>query len=290
MESARTIRPADGHFPATLAQIAGAPASLRLRGDLGRPVRRVAVVGARATDRYGRDTAHRLSRGLARAGISIVSGGALGIDAAAHEGALEAGGHTVAVLGCGVDVTYPASHRDLFGRILAAGGALLSEYPDGFQATRWSFPERNRIVAWMSDAVVVVRAGQGSGALITAAHARARGVPVLAVPGDVDEPLSAGPNALLKDGARVATGADDVLDLLGLAAGAQPELPLGAPGGLDEPGRALLAALGPAPRHADLVARSAGLTPAAALAGLLRLELAGLCEQRPGLTFLRRAA
>lgn len=287
MESARTIRPGDGHFPSTLALLAGAPAALRLRGDLGQPARRVAIVGARATDRYGRDTARRLARGLCRAGVSVVSGGALGVDAAAHEGALEAGGHTVAVLGCGLDVTYPASHRDLFARIVEAGGALLSEYEDGAPAARWTFPERNRIVSGISDAVVVVRAGARSGALVTAAHARAQGVPVLAVPGDVDEPLSAGPNGLLKAGARVATDAADVLDLLGLAPGAQAELPLAC---LDPDARALLAALSSAPRHADVVAQAAGLAPGAALAGLLRLELDGLCEQRPGMNFVRRAA
>jgi len=290
MKSARTIRPGDGHFPSTLARIAGAPTSLRLLGDLGRPAVRVAIVGSRDTDRYGRDTARRLARGLARAGVSVVSGGALGIDAAAHEGALEAGGHTVAVLGCGLDVTYPAGHRDLFARIVEAGGALLSEYEDGAHATGWTFPQRNRIVSGLSAAVLVVRAGAKSGALITAEHARAQGVPVLAVPGDVDEPLSAGPNRLLKEGARVVTEPADVLDLLGLAPGAQPELPLTGPGALDEVGRALLAALSLAPRHADAVALAAGLAPGPALAGLLRLELDGLCEQRPGLNFVRRAA
>ncbi|HET9553861.1 MAG TPA: DNA-processing protein DprA [Anaeromyxobacteraceae bacterium] len=193
----------------------------------------------------------------------------------------------MAVLGCGVDVAYPASHRELFERILEAGGALLSEYEDGARAASWTFPDRNRIVAGMSDAVVVVRAGPRSGALITAAHAQAYGVPVLAVPGDVDQELAEGPNALLRSGARVCTSADDVLALLGLAPGAQPELPLP---GLDPKARALLDALSAAPRHVDEVARAAGVAAGAALAGLLRLELDGLCEQRPGLAFLRRGA
>jgi DNA processing protein len=247
----------------------------------------VALVGARRTDRYGSDTARALARDLASAGVSVVSGGALGVDAAAHEGALEAGGHTVAVLGCGVDVAHPAGHRELFDRILAGGGALLSELPDGARAARWTFPARNRIVSGLCDAVVVVRAGPRSGALITAAHARAQGVPVLAVPGDVDEELSAGPVALLREGARVAACAADVLAPLGLTPAGQAELPLA---GLDAAERALLGALGAAPRHADEVARAAGLGPAPALAGLLALELRGLCEQRPGLAFRRRAA
>ncbi|MBK9519540.1 MAG: DNA-protecting protein DprA [Anaeromyxobacter sp.] len=279
-----TLRPGDGRYPASLARAAPPPAELRLRGSLGAPRRRVAVVGARATDATGRDTARRLGRGLARGGVSVVSGGALGVDAAAHEGALEVGGHTVAVLGCGVDVSYPPSHRDLFARILEGGGALLSELADGAAAAPWTFPRRNRLVSALADAVVVVRAGARSGALITAALARAQGVPLLAVPGDVDNPLAAGPNRLLREGAGAVTGAEDVLAFLGLSPGAQAELPLA---GLPPPERALLGALGATPAHADQLARAAGLAPGAALAALLSLELAGLAEQRPGLRFRR---
>jgi DNA processing protein len=285
MEATRTIRPGDGPYPRALAARADRPAELRLRGSLGAPRGRVAVVGARRSDEYGLDLARELSAGLARAGVSVVSGGALGIDGAAHEAALEAGGHTVAVLGTGVDVAYPAQHRDLFERILAAGGALLSELPDGTRGWKGSFPRRNRIVSGLSDAVVVVRAGERSGALITAAWAASQGVPVLAVPGDARDPLSAGPHGLLRRGARVATSAADVLAAIGLEAPppAQVELPA-LPAGPS----ALLSALGRKPRHADEVARAAGLAPGAALAGLLSLEIEGLCEQRPGHYFLRR--
>jgi DNA processing protein len=287
VDDLRTLIPGDGHFPAALLRARPPPRRLRLRGDLGAPVRRVALVGARATDGYGRDMARGLARGLARAGVSIVSGGALGVDAEAHEGALEAGGHTVAVLGCGVDVAYPASHRDLFARILAGGGALLSELDDGTPGARWTFPERNRLVAALCDAVVVVRAGARSGALITAGQARACGVPLLAVPGDADQELSQGPLALLRAGARLAAEAADVLEVLGIRPGTQPELPLPA---LPPEQASLLSALGDAARHADELAGAAGLGPGAALAGLLGLELAGLAEQRPGLRFRRRAA
>ena len=284
MDTPVTLRPGDGRYPAALLRAAPPPAALRLRGSLGQPRRRVALVGARGTDDYGRDQARRLARALARAGASVISGGALGVDAAAHEGALEAGGHTVAVLGCGVDVAYPASHRALFARILEGGGALLSELPDGTEAAPWTFPKRNRIVAALADAVVVVRAAVRSGALITAAQARAQGVPVLAVPGDVDQRLSAGPNGLLREGARVVTGPEDLLAALGLSPGVQGELPLPD---LAPPKRALLTALAATPLHADELARAAGLPPGAALAGLLSLELAGLAEQRPGLRFRR---
>ncbi|HSN89930.1 MAG TPA: DNA-processing protein DprA [Anaeromyxobacteraceae bacterium] len=288
MEAARTIRPGDGLYPDALARIADAPAALRLRGDLSAPPARVAVVGTRAPDDYGREMARRIASGLARARVSVVSGGALGVDALAHLAALDAGGHTVAVLGSGVDVPTPAGHRHLFARILGAGGALLSELPDGTPAARWTFPRRNRIVSGMSDAVVVVRGSGGSGALLTAEHARVQGVPVFAVPGEVGDPLAEAPLALLRAGARAAASAADVLAALGIAP--QGELPLAeAEAQVGEGERALLAALGPRPRHADEVARAVRLPPGPALAGLLALELRGLCEQRPGHLFLRRA-
>jgi DNA processing protein len=287
MEAPRTIRPGDGPYPEALARVADRPSELRLVGSLGAPRARVAVVGARRTDEYGADLARDLAAGLARAGVSVVSGGARGVDAAAHEGALSAGGHTVAVLGTGVDVVYPAEHRDLFERIVAAGGALLSEQRDGTPGWRSNFPARNRIVSGMSDAVVVVRADERSGALVTAAWARSQGVPVLAVPGDVRDPLSAGPLRLLREGARVAASAGDVLDAIGVAPGddapRQAELPA-----LGAAESALLSALARRPRHAGEVARAAGLAAGPALAGLLALEIQGLCEQRPGHYFLRR--
>ena len=284
MEAARTLRPGDGHYPEALAQIAERPDVLRLRGSLG-DRRCVALVGSRHPDEYGEDLARELAAGVARAGLSIVSGGALGIDAIAHEAALEAGGHTIAVLGTGVDVVYPARHRALFERIVEAGGALVSELPDGTPGLPHHFPRRNRIVSGLSEAVVVVRAGERSGALITAAWARTQGVPVLAVPGDVRDPLSAGTTALLRGGAAVAASARDVLAALGLDGPRERQLALPALGGEES---ALLSALARRPRHADEVARAAKLAPGAALAGLLALEVLGLCEQRPGHYFLRR--
>jgi DNA processing protein len=263
--------------------VADAPV-LRVRGELGGDVRRVAVVGSRAVDDYGEELTRSIAMGLARAGVSVVSGGALGVDAAAHRGALEAGGHTVAVLGTGVDVVYPAAHRGLFAEILARGGALASELPDGTPGWQRNFPARNRLVSGMCEAVVVVRAGAKSGALITAAWARSQGRPVLAVPGDVRDPLSAGPHALVRGGAALVSSAAEVLAELGLR---QPpaQRPLPA---LSCEGSALLGALGKKPKHADEVARAAGLAPGATLAGLLALELTGLCEQRPGHYFVRR--
>jgi DNA processing protein len=283
MEAAQTLRPGDGRYPDALARIPERPDALRLRGSLG-SARRVAIVGSRLCDEYGLDLARSIAAGLARAGLSVVSGGALGVDAAAHEAALEAGGHTVAVLGTGVDVSYPARHRALFAEILAGGGGLLSELPDGTPAAKQHFPRRNRIVSGLSEAVVVVRAGAQSGALITAAWAKAQGVPVLAVPGDVRDPLSEGTTALLRGGARVAASAGDVLAVVGVSPPEERQLALPTLGG-DE--AALYGALGRRPRHADEVARAAKVAPGAALAGLLALEVRGLCEQRPGHYFLR---
>ncbi len=284
---ALTIVRGQAGWPPRLSSIPDAPERLRVRGTLGGAgERRVALVGSRQTDAYGRDFAHEIARDLARAGVCVVSGGAEGIDAAAHEGALEAGGRTIAVLGTGLDVVYPAGHRPLFERIVASGGALVSEYEDAVPGGRWTFPRRNRLVSGMSEAVVVVRAGGRSGALITAAWARRQGIPVLAVPGDLRDEGSAGPLALLREGARVAASARDVLELLGMSG--QLELPV-AETGQDLAGdeAAVFGALGRAPRHADEVARAAGLEAGPALAALLALELQGLCEQRAGHYFLR---
>jgi DNA processing protein len=282
-----TIVRGQAGWPPRLSCIPDPPERLRVRGTLGVVgERRVAIVGSRQTDTYGRDLAGEIAGDLAREGVCVVSGGAEGIDAAAHEGALGAGGRTIAVFGTGIDVVYPTAHRSLFERIVASGGALLSEYEDGAPGERWTFPRRNRIVSGMSEAVVVVRAGAGSGALITAAWARRQGVPVLAVPGDLREEGSAGPVALLRGGARVAASARDVLEVLGMSG--QLELPAVAPAGeLGGDEAAALGALGREARHVDEVARAAGLASGTALAALLTLELQGLCEQRAGHYFLR---
>jgi DNA processing protein len=285
--TSRTIRRGEAGYPSRLARVPDAPPELRVRGELATPPARVAIVGARLADAYGLELARELARDLARAGVSVVSGGAQGIDAAAHEGALAAGGHTVAVFGCGLDVTYPAEHEQLFARIIESGGALVSEWEDAREAARWTFPRRNRIVAGMSDAVVVVRAGKKSGALLTAELARANGTPLFAVPGDVTNPLSAGPISLLRAGARMAASAADVLADLGLAPG-QLTLPGEATPELAGAEKTMYAALHRAPRHADELARETGLGAGPALAALLELELSGLCEQRPGHYFLRR--
>jgi len=192
---------------------------------------RVAIVGSRRPSPYGEAVAEQVALELARAGIVIVSGLALGIDAAAHRGALNAGGVTVAVMGTGVDVIYPAGHTVLAEAILAGGGALVSQFPDGTTPRRHNFPARNYTMAALSDVVVVVEAAEGSGALITAEAALHLHKEVMAVPGSVFSPLSVGTHALLRDGAGLVQNARDVLAVLN-PGGEVLDDPLAAPAGL----------------------------------------------------------
>lgn len=191
----------------------------------------MAVVGSRQPTPYGEAVAERLAQDLAEAGAAIVSGLALGIDAAAHRGALKAGGYTAAVLGTGVDVVYPYSNRPLADRILKGGGALLSQFPDGTPPRRQHFPRRNWTMAALTEVVVVVEAAEGSGALITAEAALGLGRTVMAVPGSVFSPLSVGCHQLLRDGAGLVQNARDVLAEVG-GAGEVLDDPLRPPPGL----------------------------------------------------------
>src|SRR6202158_899150 len=177
---------------------------------------RVAIVGSRLPSPYGEAVSKQLGADLTRAGVIVISGLALGIDAAAHRGALIGRGVTVAVMGTGVDIVYPAAHSKLAEEILAAGGALVSQFPDGMSPRRRNFPARNVTLAALSDVVVVVEAVQGSGALITAEAALDLHKEVMAVPGSIFSPLSVGTHALIRDGAGLVQNARDVLAVLGL--------------------------------------------------------------------------
>ncbi len=192
------------------------PSDLRVRGRWPPPEGpRAAIVGSRRPSPYGEAVAEQLAADLARAGVVVISGLALGIDAAAHRGALLGGGITVAVMGTGVDIVYPAAHSRLAEDILAAGGALVSQFPDGTTPRRHNFPARNWTIAALSDVVVVVEAAGGSGALITADAALDLHKEVMAVPGSVFSPLSVGTHGLIRDGAGLAQNARDVLAALG---------------------------------------------------------------------------
>jgi DNA processing protein len=249
-------------LPPLLRAIHDPPPGLFVRGDgvldlLGRPA--VAVVGARACSGYGASVARSVARELATAGLVVVSGLARGIDADAHRGALDANAPTVAVLGCGIDRDYPAAHAELARRI-AASGLIVSEYAPGVEPAPWRFPARNRIVAGLCAATVVVEARERSGALITADFALEEGREVFTVPGEISSALSAGTNALLKLGAAPLTSAADVLSAYGI----EPEAPRERHGLLD-----LL------PATADELVRKTGLDSSEIAQALVELELAG---------------
>jgi DNA processing protein len=259
-------------FPPLLRAIHDPPPGLFVRGDaqvelLSRPA--VAIVGARACSGYGASTARTLARDVARAGLVVVSGLARGIDAEAHRGALEAGGTTIAVLGCGIDRNYPAAHAELARRI-AATGLIVAEYAPGVEPAPWRFPARNRIVAGLTAATVVVEARERSGALITADLALEEGREVFAVPGEITSALSAGTNALLKLGASPLTCAADVLSCFGLDA---PESASGVPPSGDS--ARVLAQLCESAAGADELARATGLPASAVARALVELELEG---------------
>jgi DNA processing protein len=273
-------------YPAGLRRLARPPLVLFALGPLlpDQP-RTITIVGTRAATDYGRRTAHRLAGELADAGWRVASGIARGIDAAAHRGALEADGETVGVPGCGFDHVYPAAHRSLY-RELARRGLLLSEHRPSVPPARGLFPRRNRILAGLARAVVVVQAGERSGALITVARAQEIDVEVLAVPGPVDLPASRGVHELLRDGAGVATSAADVLSMIGEETGAYTGSRRAAlPGsGWDSDGSegVLVSLIGSEPLHVDAIAHGAGLGIPQTLALLGRLSLEGRVRAMPG--------
>jgi DNA processing protein len=275
-------------YPGLLSSIPDPPIGLWVRGRLPqRP--NVAVIGSRAASSAALEIAHGLAAALARHGLAIVSGLARGCDGRAHEGAIDGGGETIAVLGCGLDHTYPAEHGPLADAV-AAHGAVLSEFPPGTPPLPLHFPLRNRIISGLSRAVIVVEAGEKSGSLITAACALEQGREVMVVPGPVLSGRNRGAHALLRDGATLVESADDVLRAL---ADSMPWLEPSvdvteqAPGAGDED--PLLAALDvDEPRDVDDLVSRTGLAPAAVLARLTELEIAGLAGRQPGARFLRR--
>lgn len=203
-------------YPKLLLETPYPPTELHVLGDLPKSLT-VAVVGSRRATEYGRGVTYRLSYDLAKAGLTVVSGLALGIDATAHQGALDAGGQTVAVLAHGLDRVYPVSNQKLADAVVASGGGLISEYEPGIQPQKHHFPARNRIIAGLSKAVIITEADAESGALITANFALDYNRQVMAVPGNITSLRSAGPNNLLKSGAAPVTDAAEVIALLGFS-------------------------------------------------------------------------
>jgi DNA processing protein len=271
-----TVERTSPEFPSLLRELHDPPARLYLRGSvplLSQPA--VAVVGARSCSSYGAQVSRTLGRELGAAGVVVVSGLARGVDAEAHRGALEAGGQTVAVLGCGIDRDYPRRHSELASRI-AAEGAIVSEYPPGTEPAPWRFPARNRIVAGLCLATVVVEARSRSGALITADFALELGREVFAVPGEITAGLSAGTNELLRQGAAPLLATADVLEPLGLQPKARK-----APN-LTRLADHVLRLLADEPQEADRLTRTSGRASGDVGAALVELELSGLVASADG--------
>lgn len=260
-------------YPTELLDLSTPPSELYaigLRSALSGP--RVAIVGTRQSTAYGERSTRSLTRALVRAGVSVISGMARGIDGAAHRTAIEEGGKTVAVLGTGIDVPYPVGHRQLH-RSIADHGLVLSENPPGATAHRGAFPKRNRIIAALAPVTIVIEAGFKSGALNTASQALELGRVVAAVPGPIDSEQSQGSNQLLRDGAVMIASADDALALLGVTAAKDRPVPT-----LPEKEKRIWDALDIGFLEIDTLANKSGLTTPECLAAITSLEIMGLIE------------
>ena len=284
----------DPAYPQMLAQIAAPPLVLFLLGNpsvLTAP--QIAIVGSRKASRSACDFAHDIAADLVARDVTVTSGMAIGVDAAAHRGALDAAGQTVAVLGCGIDRVYPARHHKLANEI-AKHGAIVSEFPFGAPPLRHHFPQRNRLIAGMSMGTLVVEAAERSGSISTAMHALEQGREVFAVPGSIHNPLTAGCHALIGQGAKLTVSVDDVIDELPnfvsskVAAKAQLQTTSAAIGGAVSIAQTkLLDAGGWEPFSIDNLVAVTGLTVQEVSSMLLALELAGMIEPRTNGTYLR---
>lgn len=290
----RLLTPDDPAWPPLLTEIPDPPLALFVRGDaslLAEP--QLAIVGSRNPTRPGRETAADFAGHLARAGLVVTSGLALGIDGASHRGALEAGGATVAVCGTGLDRIYPSRHARL-AREVAARGTLVSEYPPGTPPLRQNFPERNRIISGLALGTLVVEAARRSGSLITARLASEQGREVFAIPGSIHNPLAHGCHRLIRDGAKLVETAADVLEelapLVGLAVEQAESGRAAEPPSLDADYRKLLNCLDFAPTSVDCVIERSGLTSAEVSSMLLALELQGFIATAPGGGYTRLQA
>jgi DNA processing protein len=288
------------NYPPLLAEVSDAPIGLFVRGDIDAlSLPQLAIVGSRNPTAGGRDNASSFAAHLARCGLAITSGMAIGIDAAAHQGALAAEGVTIAVCGTGLDIDYPSANSALAEKI-AAGGALVSEFPLGTPALPANFPRRNRIISGVSLGTLVVEAAVRSGSLITARLAAEQGREVFALPGSIHNPLARGCHALIRQGAKLVETGDDIFAELRALAGAlapalQPPAPK-RPGSaeaagavLDKAYEILLDALGFEPAGVDVLVERTGFAADEVASMLLILELDGKLESRPGGRYVRRA-
>ncbi len=288
---ARLITRWDSDYPGNLLDIYDPPALLFVRGCL-KPEDElaIAVVGSRMSTSYGINVTKMITRDLVRAGFTIVSGLARGIDAICHSSALNEAGRTIGVLGCGLDIHYPAENKELMDR-MAEHGAVISEFRPGIRPYRTNFFRRNRIVSGLSKAVLVVEASRRSGSLITVNHALDQGRDVFAVPGNVLHESSRGPHHLIKQGAGLVESAQDILSAIfpsSEVSGTSPEdsvTPARHSADISEQARQVLECVDLDPVPVDIICKMSGLTAAKVLASLMELELLGIIKQSPGKVF-----
>jgi DNA processing protein len=293
---ARVVTIIDADYPAQLLKISDAPVALYVVGELTpESVCALAIVGARNASLYGLEMAERFACQLAELGCVVVSGLAKGIDAAAHRGALKAGGVTIGVLGCGIDIVYPPENETLYRKIREQG-AIISEFPFGTPPAPFNFPRRNRIVSGLSLGVLVVEANVKSGALITADFASEQGREVFAVPGRIDSPLSLGPHALIKQGAKVVLSVEDILEELPVklvrpaGTGEAPAAQKHSTEDLDTPERQVFDFIKEGVFTFEELERLSGLSPSSLMGPLVSLQIKRLIREKPGKVYEIREA
>ncbi len=294
----KVLTSGSAEYPEPLKNISDCPPILYMKGDiLEEDKYALGIVGTRTPTHYGRIHAENMADGLAKKGFTIVSGLARGIDSAAHKGALKAGGRSIGIMGSGLDVPYPPENQVLMQK-LASSGAVLSEFPPGTGPNKENFPRRNRIISGLSLGVLVVEAGKGSGSLITANYALDQGKEVFAIPGNISSAVSSGTNELIKSGAKVVTGIDDIIEELAPVlkgflnisptanvSGREPAGQAGLKAALASEERRVVDALGPEPVHIDELARQLGMGASHIMGVLLQLELKGIVKQVAGKKF-----
>ena len=284
----RFITHLDPDYPSRLLSMYDFPAALYVKGDLPKEDEpAAAIIGARECSAYGRQTAEHMAKELAEAGVTIISGLARGIDGAGHKGALDGGGKTFAVLGCGVNICYPRSNYSLYTQIGEQGG-LISEYPPDTPPLARNFPMRNRIISGLSDAVLVIEARKKSGSLITADLALEQGKEVFALPGRRIDPLSEGCNRLIAQGAGIVTKPEDVLDFFHIKCKNSCKKTIKSVNALAKSEKMVYSCLDSQPKHLEAVMKSCGLTAGECMTALLNLEMQGLILQPMNQYYVRK--
>ncbi len=286
----RLVTVRDAVYPANLRPLPDAPPVLFVRGELIPEDKfSMAIVGSRRATSYGLDLARQFARELVQQGLSLISGGASGVDTRAHRGALEGGGRTLAFLGCGVDIAYPAANKDLFREIANGGGAVLSEFTMGDRPEPWHFPARNRLISGVSLGVLVIESPADSGSLITAREAGDQGRDVFAIPGPIGMGHNSGCHKLIQDGAKLVETVDDILSELGVLKMASPDSASAVKPVLNLPPeqRRILDMLTLHPRQTEGMIYESGLSAPQVTGILTLLELRGLAKRVPGNAFVR---